>query len=423
MGSTSLLFIVLVSVLITPLSRALLLPHHRLYVWLLGVTVAIDAFTNIPFAYLRYRSKALRFAGIKMANVAINIGLNVFFLLCCPWIERHCPGAIDWFYAPCGGQAFGIGWIFIANILSTLCVLLMLLPQVIRSSYTFSAPLLKKMLRYSWPLLILGVAGIASQNMGQIVIPYLFPNDPEAARSMVGIYGANIKIAIVMVMFTQAFRYAYEPFIFAQARADGDDKRQAYSDAMKFFVLFGLGIFLAVMYYLPVLKHFIAPAYWSGLRVVPVMMMAELFFGVFFNLSLWYKLTDRTVWGMYFSLFCFALMLGLNVWLVRGIGIPDGYIGSAWAAFGSYGTVMLLSYFIGQRYYPIRYPLAVMGLYTLLAAALWVTGEWLCAFPGCDWARYLSRTLLLFIYLGVICYNENVPVASRLIHKLIPGRK
>lgn len=187
------------------------------------------------------------------------------------------------------------------------------------------------MLRYSWPLLILGVAGIASQNMGQIVIPYLFPNDPEAARSMVGIYGANIKIAIVMVMFTQAFRYAYEPFIFAQARADGDDKRQAYSDAMKFFVLFGLGIFLAVMYYLPVLKHFIAPAYWSGLRVVPVMMMAELFFGVFFNLSLWYKLTDRTVWGMYFSLFCFALMLGLNVWLVRGIGIPDGYIGSAWA--------------------------------------------------------------------------------------------
>lgn len=422
-GCTSLLFIVLVSVLITPLSRALLLPHHRLYVWLLGVTVAIDAFTNIPFAYLRYRSKAFRFAGIKMANVAINIGLNVFFLLCCPWIERHCPGAIDWFYAPCGGQTFGIGWIFIANILSTLCVLLMLLPQVIRSSYTFSAPLLKKMLRYSWPLLILGVAGIASQNMGQIVIPYLFPNDPEAARSMVGIYGANIKIAIVMVMFTQAFRYAYEPFIFAQARADGDDKRQAYSDAMKFFVLFGLGIFLAVMYYLPVLKHFIAPAYWSGLRVVPVMMMAELFFGVFFNLSLWYKLTDRTVWGMYFSLFCFALMLGLNVWLVRGIGIPDGYIGSAWAAFGSYGTVMLLSYFIGQRYYPIRYPLPVMGLYTLLAAALWVTGEWLCAFPGCDWARYLSRTLLLFIYLGVICYNENVPVASRLIHKLIPGRK
>lgn len=421
-GATSLLFMVLLTLFITPVSRLLLLPGHRLYVWLLGVTVALDAFSNIPFAYLRYRKKAFRFAGIKMANVGINIGLNIFFLLCCPWLERHLPGAIDWFYAPCGGEAFGIGWIFVANIFSTLCVLLMLAPFFLRRHYSFSFPLLKKMLNYSWPLLILGVAGIASQNMGQIIIPYLFPNDPEGARSMVGIYGANIKIAIVMVMFTQAFRYAYEPFIFAQARGAGEDKRQAYADAMKFFVLFGLAIFLAVMFYLPVLKHFVAPAYWQGLRVVPVMMMAELFFGVFFNLSLWYKLTDRTVWGMYFSLFCFALMLVLNLWLVPAIGIPDGYMGSAWGAFISYGAVMLLSYIIGRRYYPIAYPLRLMGLYTLLATALWITGEWICAFPDHLWLTYLTRTLLLLVYAGVICYNENVPVASRLLHKLIQRR-
>lgn len=419
-GATSLAFIVLLTLFINPLSRVLLLPHHRLYVWLLGVTVALDAFSNIPFAYLRYRKKAFRFAGIKMANVGINIGLNIFFLLCCPWLHEHAGWSIDWFYNSCGGEAFGIGWIFVANIISTLCVLLMLTPWFLRRPYTFSAPLLRRMLRYSWPLLVLGVAGIASQNMGQIAIPYLFSEASQAARSMVGIYGANIKIAIVMVMFTQAFRYAYEPFIFAQARVGGEDKRSAYADAMKFFVLFGLGIFLAVMYYLPVLRHFIAPAYWSGLRVVPVMMMAELFFGIFFNLSLWYKLTDRTVWGMYFSLLCFVLMLGLNVWLVPAIGIPNGYMGSAWAAFISYGTVMLLSYFIGQHYYPIRYPLLTMSLYALLAAGLWLTGEWLCAFPDSACLRYLTRTLLLLAYVAVIGYNENVPVVSSLVRRIIP---
>lgn len=422
-GATSLLFILLLTLFLRPVSALLLLSAHPLYVWLLGVTVALDAFSNIPFAYLRYKKKALRFATIKMANVGINIGLNIFFLLCCPYLQQHVPRAVDWFYTPCGGVDFGIGWIFVANIISTLCVLLMLAPWYLRRAYSFSRSLLRRMLRYSWPLLVLGVAGIASQNMGQIIIPYLFPDNPEAARSMVGVYGANIKIAIVMVMFTQAFRYAYEPFIFAQARNAGDDKRDAYAAAMKFFVLFGLAIFLGVMFYLPVLKHFVAPAYWQGLRVVPVMMMAELFFGVFFNLSLWYKLTDRTLWGMYFSLFCFLLMLILNLWLVRGIGIPDGYMGSAWGAFISYGTVMLLSFFIGQHYYPIRYPLTVMGLYTLLAAILWLAGEWICSFPSMPWLTYLSRSLLLAVYLGVICYNENVPVASRLVHKIIPGKK
>lgn len=417
-GTTSLLFIALLSALLAPVSRMLLLPRHPLYVWLLGATVAVDAFTNIPFAYLRHRRKALRFAAVKMANVGINIGLNLFFLLLCPWLHRHAPGAVDWFYTPAGGEAFGIGWIFVANIISTLCVLLMLLPWIRFGGGSFSWPLLRSMLRYSWPLLVLGVAGIASQNMGQIAIPYIFDHAPEAARSMVGIYGANIKIAIVMVMFTQAFRYAYEPFIFAQARGEGEDRRGAYADAMKYFIIFGLGIFLAVMYFLPVLRHFVAPAYWGGLDVVPVMMMAELFFGVFFNLSLWYKLTDRTVWGMYLSLICFVLMLALNVALVRAIGIPGGYMGSAWAAFISYGAVMLLSYFIGRRYYPVRYPLGRIGAYTLLAAALWAAGEWALAFPHAAWARYLCRSLLLLCYTGVIARYENLPLLTPLLRRL-----
>ncbi len=412
-GTTSAAFILLLTAFISPISSALLLPRHPEYVWLLGVTVAIDAFTNLPFAYLRYSKRPVRFATIKLLNVGLNIGLNLLFLLGCPALMQSSPALVSWFYEPLGGKAFGIGWIFVANILSTLVVLLCLLPQLTGRRYRFSRGLLGRMLRYSWPLLILGVAGILSQNMGQMIIPYLFKGAPEAARAMVGIYGANIKIAIVMVMFTQAFRYAYEPFIFAQARGgDNRARLRSYSDAMKYFIIFGLLIFLGVMYYLPILKHFVSPGYWAGLAVVPIMMAAELCFGVFFNLSLWYKLTDRTQWGMYLSVLCFVLMLGLNVWLVPAIGIPNGYIGSAWAALISYFAVMVVSYFVGRHYYPIHYPLRRIGLYTLLATALYIIGVYLADTPY-EWATLALRTTLLALYIGVVLRCEHLPLISK----------
>lgn len=420
-ATTSVIFVALLSALLHPVAGAMLLPRHSLYVWLLGVTVAVDAFSNLPFAYLRFKKKAFRFAGIKLLNVGLNIGLNLLFLLACPALMRTAPGTVSWFYEPLGGASLGIGWIFVANIISSIVVLLCLLPELTGRRYAFSWSLLRRMLGYSWPLLILGVAGIMSQNMGQIIIPYLFTGHEEEARSMVGIYGANIKIAIVMVMFTQAFRYAYEPFIFAQAKGEGESKKQAYCDAMKFFVIFGLLIFLGVMYFLPVLKHFVSPAYWSGLRVVPVMMAAELCFGVFFNLSLWYKLTDRTQWGMYLSLLCFALMLGLNVWFVTAIGIPDGYMGSAWAALISYFTVMVVSYFLGRRYYPLPYQVGRLTLYTLLAGVLYAAGMWIEGVYAM-WLVYVTRALMLIVYLGVVCTFEEVPKVSPLLRRLLRRR-
>ena len=420
---TSSLFIVLLTVFLPQVSVALKLPAHHDYVWLLGTIVAIDAFTNLPFAYLRYKNKAWTFAGIKFLNIGVNIGLNLFFILLCPRINAAYPELIGWFYEPLGGEAYGIGWIFVANLISTLVVLGALVPYFGGRRWRFDAEVLHKMLDYSWPLLILGVAGIMSQNMGQLLIPYLFPGNEEGARTMVGIYGANIKIAIVMVMFTQAFRYAYEPFIFSQAKADGQSRKQAYCDAMKYFVIFGLLIFIGVMYFLPVLRHFIAPSYWGGLRIVPVMMMAELFFGIFFNLSLWYKLTDRTRWGMYFSLFGFVLMFGLNVWLVPLIGLPDGYIGSAWAAFISYFAMMVVSWIAGRYYYPLPYQTGRMILYAVLAMGLYAAGEAL-EFPSMMWLTYLSRVALLGIYLAVVVLNENIPGltprARRLWHKAFP---
>ena len=415
-GSTSLLFIALIAQFLAPVSDVLKLPHHQSYVMMMAFTVAVDAFTNIPFAYLRFRRKAWTFAAIKLINIGVNIGLNLFFLLACPKLQATSPQLISWFYEPLGGAAFSVGWIFLANVISSLVVLACLVPWMRVRRFTLDTALLVKMLDYSWPLLVLGVAGNLSQGMGQIIIPYLFPDNPEGAKAMVGIYGANIKIAVVMMMFTQAFRYAYEPFIFSRAASQGEDKTRAYCDAMKYFVIFGLAIFLGVMYYLPVLKHFIAPEYWSGLRVVPIMMVADMCFGVYFNLSLWYKLTDRTRWGMYLSLLGFVLMLGGNVVLVPMIGIPDGYMGSAWAALISYAGIMTVSYFLGRRYYPIPYEVKHIGAYTLLAALLWGIGA-ACGFTYAMWATYLVRSLLLAVYVLTVVYFENIPVVSAALRK------
>lgn len=418
LATTSCLFIAIVAECLSPISSALKLPHHPSYVMMMAVTVAIDAFTNIPFAFLRFRRKAWTFATIKLINIGVNIGLNLFFLLACPKIHESAPQLISWFYEPLGGASFSVGWIFLANVISTLVVLVCLLPWMKVRHFACDTLLLAKMLNYSWPLLVLGVAGNLSQGMGQIIIPYLFPNNPEGARAMVGIYGANIKIAVVMMMFTQAFRYAYEPFIFSKAARQGEDKTQAYCDAMKYFVIFGLAIFLGVMYFLPILKHFISPAYWEGLRVVPIMMIADICFGVYFNLSLWYKLTDRTRWGMYLSLLGFVLMLGGNLILVPAIGMPNGYIGSAWAALISYSGIMIVSYLLGKKYYPIPYEVKRIGGYALLAAVLWGIGSF-CEFQFAMWGTYIIRSMLLILYVLMVIYFENVPILSSKLHKIL----
>lgn len=416
-GTTSLIFLILLTVFIHPVSVGLKLPNQSLFVWLIGATVAVDAFNNIPFAYLRFKNKSWRFAIIKLINVGLNIGLNIFFLLICPWIEKTNPGLISWFYSPAGGESFGIGWIFVANILSSYIVLFLLMPQLMGKKWKFSWVLLKRILSYSWPLLILAIAGMFSQNMGQLLIPYLF-TDETIARSMVGIYGANMKIAIVMVMFTQAFRYAYEPFIFSQDKSAGASRGQMYADAMKFFIIFGLFIFLGVMFYLPILRYFIAPSYWEGLQVVPVMMAAELCYGIFFNLSLWYKLTDKTRWGMYLSIICFAIIFGFNIWLVPLIGVPDGYMGSAWAALIGYIVVMVISYFLGAHYYPLPYEKGKIFSYTMLAGVFFVAGMMMDGILPL-WVMYCLRTILLIIYIGIIGWFENIPLLSPILKKML----
>lgn len=385
---TSSLFIILIACFLSPISSALDCAGHPAYVMMLAVAVAVDAFTAIPFSYLRYKKRPVKFAVLKCVNIGVNIGLNlIFFLLV---------------FNP----EIGVGYIFFANLVASLLLLPMLWRELTGFRWVLDRALLRRMLKYSFPLLILGIAGIMNQNLDKILFPFLVADKADGI-SQLGIYGACCKVALVMMMFTQAFRFAYEPFIFAQNREQGGDKLRAYSDAMKFFVIFAMVIFLGVMFYMPVLQHFIAADFRSGLKVVPIVMIADIFFGIFFNLSLWYKLTDKTIWGTWFSLVGLAVTIGLNCLLVPRIG----YMGCAWTAFACYGIMMLTSYFVGRAKHPLRYPVARISAYFFGALALY--GISLLVRTGNDWLDMAARTPLLIVYLLAVLKFERIPLIHR----------
>ena len=411
LATTSTLFIALVLIFLEPATRAMECEGHPSYVAMMALCVGIDAFTALPYSYLRYRKRPFRFATIRLVNIGINIGLNLFFILMCPWLMRVAPATVNWFYNP----TFGIGYIFMANLIASATNLVMMIPEITGFSWKFNAVLWKQMMVYSAPLLVLGVAGIMNQTIDKILYPHLV-SDPAEAMYGLGIYGANYKIAVLLLVFLQAFRFAYEPFIFSRAKEDGgDNKKQAYRDAMTYFVAFALFIFLGVMFYLNIVKHFISAKYFTGLGVVPLIMAGEIFFGIFFNLSVWYKITDRTYWGMIFSLIGLAVTVVLNVVLVPRIG----YMGCAVGALSSYAVMMLLSFFIGNKFYPINYPLGRIITYFVSAAVLYVGGFHLLPLLGLGaWIDGIIRAFLLAVFIMIFIKVEKVNITS-----LIPRRR
>jgi len=406
-GLTSLLF-VLLSVLFSGLIANLLgYEMHPEYISLICIIVAMDAFGSLPFAYLRYREKAFRFASLKLITIFVNIFFNIFFLVICPKLQEVAPSLVDWFYDP----AYGVGYVLISNLISTIAVTLLLIPEIKKATFHINTRLLKEILKYSLPLLVLGIAGIMNQTVDKIIFPYLMP-DREIANSQLGIYGACFKIAMVMMVFTQAFRYAYEPFIFAQNK--GGDKRREYADAMKFFVIFSLLIFLGMMFYLDVLKYLIRSDYWEGLKIVPIILMSYFFQGIFFNLSLWYKLIDKTQYGAYFSIIGLIITLAINILFVPYFG----YVASAAASFVCYLAVMLISYYFGQKHYPIAYDLKSIGLYFIVAIGLFAVSY---ISPAEGWLGYLQNTILLMLYLLLIIKRDlplsAIPVVNKFFKK------
>ena len=355
-GFTSTLFAVLCCIFSQSIANLLGYAEHREFISLLAIVVSMDAFASIPFAYLRYKQRPIRFAALKLLFVVLNIILNLFFLVLCPKIQDW--SIISAWYNP----DYGVGYVFVANIIATAIQTLCLLPAIIAEKFSFSFSLLKEILHYSLPLLVLGVAGIMNQTLDRILFPFLYAGDD--AQTQLGIYGACFKVAMVMMMFTQAFRYAYEPFVFSKHK----DKQsvEAYADAMKYYIIFSYLILLGMIFYLDILKFIVSESYWSGLRIVPVVLWTYIFQGVYFNLSFWYKLTDRTQWGAWFSLIGVAITFTLQIIFVPKIG----YMASAASSTVCYFVIMLLSYFVGRRYLVIPYDLKSIGGYTVLTLLL-----------------------------------------------------
>lgn len=386
----SLVFVTLGLLFLEPIAGWLEYGEHPWYIGMMMIVVAMDAIQSIPFAYLRYKKRPIKFAALKLLFIFLNIALNLFY------------------YVILEGN--DVGYAFLFNLVCTSVVMVCMIPELRGFTYVLDKELLKRMLRYSLPLVILGVAGILNQVADKIIFPFVYPDEAEATIQL-GIYGAASKIAMIMAMFTQAFRFAYEPFVFGKSKEK--DSREMYAQAMKFFIIFTLLAFLAVMFYLDILRHVIGRDYWDGLRVVPIVMAAEIFMGIYFNLSFWYKLIDETRWGAYFSLTGCIILILMNIFLVP----KYGYIACAWAGFTGYGVAMLLSYFVGQKKYPIQYDLKAIGMYVLLAAVLYVAAEYVSI--DNIYLRMAYRTVLLLLFIAYVVKRDlplrQIPILNKLL--------
>lgn len=411
-GFTSLVFVLLVVGSIGWIApwMGMAYAQHPSYIITMAIVVALDAFQAIIFGYLRYKKQPLKFATLKLLFIFLNIGLNLLYFVALPELYELWPETIGAIYSP----SIGVGYVFYLNLVCTSIIMVCMYKELTAVPWRWDWSLLRRMLSYSWPILILSIAGVINQSASQIVFPKFYPGSDGAAQ--LGIYGAAIKIAMIMALITQAFRYAYEPFVFGNSRntEDIEQQKQMQADAMKYFLIFTLIAYLAVLAGIDVLKRIIAPDYWEGLRVVPIVMAAEIMMGIYFNLSFWYKLTNKTLWGAIFSgVGCLMLLL------VNWLFIPQySYMACAWAGVAAYGSAMFLSYFVGQHYYPVKFPLRDMALYTVLAAVL--SAAALMVDIDNEWLGTAYRTVLLLLFSGVVFKREHmerllvkVPVIGR----------
>ncbi len=353
---SSTIFIVLMFVNADSVAIALNFNGHPEYIQWFALIIGLDAVSSISFAKLREQGKAARFALIRLLNIFINIGLNLFFIIYCPFaIKNNLPSAE--FVQSIYSDVIGIGYIFIANLVSSVVTILLLLPEMLSSSWRFKPQLWKKMMVFALPLMVAGLAGITNETIDRILLSHLLPS--SIATSEVGIYGAYYKLSIIMTLFIQTFRFAAEPFFFAQEKEL--NAKKVYADVMKYFTIITSSIFLGVMIYYDLVQQFIGEEFHDsrGLVVVPVLLFANLFLGIYYNLAVWFKLTEKTRFGAYLALFGAVITLALNFALIPILGFE----GSAWTTLLCYLSMTVASYFLGKKYYPIPYDLKRIVLY------------------------------------------------------------
>ena len=405
--ATTSAFLILFFILYKNFAQLIQYDHNTQYVLLLGIIVALDALTAVPFAKLRKNNQAKLFTVIKIANVTLNVGLNLFFLLVIPETALAISEKVF------GPQAGLLIWVLISNVLSSLLSLVLLLPQFRNFHFELDKSLIRPMLAYSLPILLISLVGMVNEVADKILIKYLTPipdaetlanldiTGEEYALSQLGIYGANFKLAVLMTIFIQMFRYASEPFFFGKAK--DRNAPELYAKVMTYFVIFCLLIFLGVMLYIDVLKYFIGRGgsnYHEGLIIVPIVLIANMFYGIVFNLSIWFKLTDRTFSGTIISIIGASITLLCLFVLVPQIG----YLGAAIAHLGCYTAMMLVSYFWGQKVFPVPYQVGRIGFYIVFAIGLFLLST---VFNDYGLGLKLTiNTLLILVYLTVVYLFE-----------------
>ena len=384
-GSLTLVFLLLIFGFITPISNSLGYAEHPDYLLMMAVVVALDALQAIPFSYLRFQKRPIRFASLKMLFIVLNIGLNVLYFV---WLGKT-----------------SVFHVFFINLVCTGLITFFFIPGLFSIKWQFDGKLLKQMLGYSWPILILGIAGILNQVADKIIFPLVYPDEAEA-NVQLGVYGSCVKIAMIMAMITQAFRYAYEPIVFAKSK--DADKTEYYASAMKYFLIFTLLAFLCVVGWMPVLQYIIGADYREGLGVVPIVMIAEIMMGVYFNLSFWYKLIDKTIYGAWFSLAGCIVLFAVNILLIP----KYGYWACAWGGVAGYGTAMVLSYIVGQKKNPIPYPMQSIAYYVALTVMLTMSIYYIPETYGFGPILTLAfNTLCICCFVSYILYND-LPLSS-----------
>lgn len=395
---SSIIFISIVILTYRTISEELGYEQYSILILMLGITVGIDAFSTIPFAKLRSENRALKFVMVKVFNIGVNILMNLFFLLFLPMIQSANPDSpVLLLYDP----GFGIGYVILSNLIATILTLIVLLNEIVVIKFSFSPLLLQNMLKYSFPLLLSGLAGTVNESVDRIMLRWRLPESINAQEQL-GIYGANIRIAVLMILFIQMFRYAAEPFFFNYY--DKSDSRVLYARVMKYFIIAGILIFLGITNFLDVFKHIIGSSFHEGLSIVPIVLFGNLLLGIYFNLSVWYKLTDKTKFGAYLALTGAVITIAINYFFVPVFG----YMASAWAHVACYTAMCILSYNIGKKYFKIPYDLKGILFYFTIAVIIFTISS------SIDLENkivdYVFNAVLILIYCAFVFYREKLEI-------------
>jgi len=359
--------------------------EHSLSILLVFIVLGIDSFSSLPFARLRLQNRPVKFGLIKLVNIGVNIFFNLFFLLILPYLIKN--QLVNQNIATFYSQFNGVFFVFLSNALSSVVTLVFLLPQVYHLKTIVDFKVIKPVLIYSLPVLFVGITGMLTQNIDKILLPVLLSDE---GFSQLAVYGANFKIGILMSLFTQSFRFSFEPFFF---KNKGRGK-QVYAEVMNYFIFLGLVIFLGVTLFIDVINVVLTSEYIQGNSIIPIVLISLLFYGIYFNLSLWYKLTDRTWVGTIFGTVGAVITIGLNIFLVPSMGI----VGSAVALSCGYFVMMILSGYFGKRYYPVPYRIKLYLFYFLMAGLIFWTDTVVIIHD--DFFSYLFKAVIFALFIG-----------------------